>query len=548
MVSVQPITPDHMHEELAEDGEEEPDTRTILVSPMLAPQMLAGGPGGRSSHASLESIKEPWVQFFEQVLASNSSRRVVYLEAAESMAPSFAIWWTSFIEAVRRSRRGKGKGKKPEVEQEIAIVLSFSPSLLSQNTAPIISNTSRARPPANDSHMHPLQAILAQRFGIGSDARDEEAPAPLWYGGDESDHFGRERRVGKRLAQLQDGDVNSLIPFSTKKESRGTSILDMIQPLRAQSNEDDDLSIFELIIWKSLPLIPEKRDRKAEMLERLSTRAALSAAIIHNALAPYGARLADIDASLREVGEKSVYKNKADRNLQTMFTVASERRAAGAFDLPAVRQSHLGWQNATLSLLAGQKVAAAAVGQKLRTQGHNEPLIVSWSDVIDAANVEREQSKRFRSQIDSLMPTAAVTRTSTQSGGPLHTSSSSIESTSSVIAAVKSATDLSAYERRLLPCIVDSSKLSAGTFDHVHLPVHTVDTVRTLVTLPLLFPEAFRSGVLRDHSTAGALLFGPPGTGKTLLARAVANESGARMLAIQPSDVNDKYLGEGEKL
>jgi hypothetical protein len=33
--------------------------------------------------------------------------------------------------------------------------------------------------------------------------------------------------------------------------------------------------------------------------------------------------------------------------------------------------------------------------------------------------------------------------------------------------------------------------------------------------------------------------FGPPGTGKTLLARAIARESGARMMIIKPSDVMD---------
>ena len=40
----------------------------------------------------------------------------------------------------------------------------------------------------------------------------------------------------------------------------------------------------------------------------------------------------------------------------------------------------------------------------------------------------------------------------------------------------------------------------------------------------------------------------PPGCGKTMLARAIAKETGFRFLVIQPSVVNDKYIGESEKI
>jgi ATP-dependent 26S proteasome regulatory subunit len=77
------------------------------------------------------------------------------------------------------------------------------------------------------------------------------------------------------------------------------------------------------------------------------------------------------------------------------------------------------------------------------------------------------------------------------------------------------------------------------TFSQVHLPAHTIDSVRSIVSLPLLYPNAFSQGVLKEHAITGALLFGPPGTGKTLLARALAKESGARMMLVKPSDVMD---------
>ncbi|KAI6036115.1 hypothetical protein BKA83DRAFT_4158703 [Pisolithus microcarpus] len=104
-----------------------------------------------------------------------------------------------------------------------------------------------------------------------------------------------------------------------------------------------------------------------------------------------------------------------------------------------------------------------------------------------------------------------------------------------VVEAIKQDKDLDPHEERLLGCIVDPSSIST-TFAHVHLPQHTVDSVRTLVSLPLLYP------------TADAFLFGPPGTGKTLIVRALAKEAGSRMLMVSPSDVMDMYVGEGEKL
>src|SRR5258708_3449654 len=106
------------------------------------------------------------------------------------------------------------------------------------------------------------------------------------------------------------------------------------------------------------------------------------------------------------------------------------------------------------------------------------------------------------------------------------------------------------------------------SFAQVHLPAHTIDSVRTMVSLPLLHPAAFQQGILKEHSMRGCLLFGPPGTGKTLVVRALAKEAGCRMMSISPSDVIDKvcdskalpdfrtdshcifqkYVGEGEKL
>ncbi|KAF6744960.1 P-loop containing nucleoside triphosphate hydrolase protein, partial [Ephemerocybe angulata] len=85
------------------------------------------------------------------------------------------------------------------------------------------------------------------------------------------------------------------------------------------------------------------------------------------------------------------------------------------------------------------------------------------------------------------------------------------------------------------------------TFSDVFVDEATVDSLQTIVTLPLLYPDYFNCGVLAKEAIGGILLYGPPGTGKTMLCRALAKTSHAKMLHIQPSDINDKYLGESEK-
>jgi SpoVK/Ycf46/Vps4 family AAA+-type ATPase len=102
------------------------------------------------------------------------------------------------------------------------------------------------------------------------------------------------------------------------------------------------------------------------------------------------------------------------------------------------------------------------------------------------------------------------------------------------------------HEKRLMPGIANPSQIKT-TFDQIHVPTDTVDSIRTLTSLSLLRPDAFNYGVLATEKISGALLYGPPGTGKTLLAKAVAKESGSTVLEVSGSQIMDKYVGEGEK-
>ncbi|KAF2728587.1 AAA-domain-containing protein [Polyplosphaeria fusca] len=102
------------------------------------------------------------------------------------------------------------------------------------------------------------------------------------------------------------------------------------------------------------------------------------------------------------------------------------------------------------------------------------------------------------------------------------------------------------HEKNLLHGIADADQIKT-TFDRVHVPKETIEAIRTLTSLSLLRPDAFNYGVLATDKISGALLYGPPGTGKTLLAKAVAKESGSTVLEVSGSEINDKYVGEGEK-
>lgn len=102
------------------------------------------------------------------------------------------------------------------------------------------------------------------------------------------------------------------------------------------------------------------------------------------------------------------------------------------------------------------------------------------------------------------------------------------------------------HEKKMLKGIVLPKDIKT-TFNDIRAPPETIEALKTLTGLSLSRPEAFSYGVLATDKIPGLLLYGPPGTGKTLLAKAVAKESGATVLEISGADVNDMYVGEGEK-
>ncbi len=83
------------------------------------------------------------------------------------------------------------------------------------------------------------------------------------------------------------------------------------------------------------------------------------------------------------------------------------------------------------------------------------------------------------------------------------------------------------------------------TFDDVA----GLDDVKKAITIkminPAKYPEKYK--MYGKKTGGGVLLYGPPGTGKTMIAKAIANEVGAKFYAVKGSDIVSKWVGESEK-
>ncbi len=102
------------------------------------------------------------------------------------------------------------------------------------------------------------------------------------------------------------------------------------------------------------------------------------------------------------------------------------------------------------------------------------------------------------------------------------------------------------HERRLIPGVIRPEDIGVS-FDHVHAPAETIAALKDLTSLSLMRPDAFSYGVLATDKIPGLLLYGAPGTGKSLLVKALAKEGSATVLEVSGAEINDMYVGEGEK-
>jgi len=82
------------------------------------------------------------------------------------------------------------------------------------------------------------------------------------------------------------------------------------------------------------------------------------------------------------------------------------------------------------------------------------------------------------------------------------------------------------------------------TYDDIGGLSYEINQVKDMVELPLIHPELFMK--IGSFHLKSILLYGPSGTGKTLLAKAVANETDANFVSLNPPEIISKYYGESE--
>jgi len=105
-------------------------------------------------------------------------------------------------------------------------------------------------------------------------------------------------------------------------------------------------------------------------------------------------------------------------------------------------------------------------------------------------------------------------------------------------------TDKTDIKLREKPVVLDV-KGTGITYENIGGLSDEIQRLREMIELPMKHPELFeRLGI---EPPKGVLMHGPPGTGKTLIAKAVANESGAKFFSIAGPEIMSKYYGESEQ-
>ncbi|KAG7092332.1 hypothetical protein E1B28_008693 [Marasmius oreades] len=474
---------------------------------------------------------------------STGKPRLVYIRDFPTLASTSSTWYPHLLSSIRQRRKGAMSRSSSPVPNPMAIIYGITPPLLAQT------------PPEGNGGSGFLNLLMNKQSHQSALPNSLKATKSEW-GENQTADSAREKRLRQRLRKWEKGEnvlqseYPRLYPLDETSESSsrpevivvgsGTSTLATLT--RTLSGRSTPESESRPSFFRNSVLVPRLRSPTQEQASRVSRRREINELTMRMGIGAVGGVLQPERADLvfqRNVEAEHVQEavdSDTEANPNTNPTTEIEQPENEMWDKWGNRIEM--WSNVRriADRALGSVIAASAEERKPTLDRTFVPWHVvsrAWASVNGVLDVRRSWLKEA---LPSVL--AADNEEGERVGKGYH---------DEVIEAVKNDPDLDHHEQRLLSSIVDAASMST-TFSQVHLPQHTIDSVRSIVSLPLLHPKAFQHGILKEHGMTGCLLFGPPGTGKTLVVRALAKEAGCRMMVVSPSDVMDMYVGEGEKL
>lgn len=498
------------------------------------------------------NMSVPWPQAgnMEEPPPSSTRRpRIIYIKDYPTLAASSSAWYPALLAAVRERRQGVLSRSTSPVMNPTAIVFGISPSF----TVP--EGGSRAPSPSTTGVNLMSSRSTANTSSAAPKSQNE-------YGEDSSSEKAREKRTQRRLKRWARGNAEDLPRlFAATEEtteadgSTGRSNVVVLgqegfsglspflgsvfsRALAGRSHgspgSDNRLGFFRTsLIFPTVRSLPQERE------SRMARRREINQLVMRMGVAQVGGVLSQLE-DFPDGAEESPEGGEHDKTRAQLWEYWGRTVEV--------------WPNV-------QRIADRAVGSVIATNGAHlpsnrslDPTPVPWSAVFDAWAADRSTQDLWKT-LFATPPSGKLPRENEEEERAEAEDEADVDE---IIEKLRRNPDLEEHEQRLLGCIVDTgdctrpadveriltatSIFSASittTFNQVHLPPHTIDSIRTMVSLPLLHPGAFQHGILKEHSMTGCLLFGPPGTGKTLVVRALAKEAGCRMLVVSPSDIMD---------
>ncbi|KAJ2936719.1 hypothetical protein H1R20_g376, partial [Candolleomyces eurysporus] len=466
----------------------------------------------------------------EATSSSPNRPRIIYIRDFATLAASSSVWYPPLLSAVRQRRRGPMSRPSSPVLNPITIVFGMTPPL----TPPVSTGIG--------PHLSLVNHLLNRQFPPSVSPQDPKPERIDWSESDAAEKA-RERSSPKLSTTTEDDGSDAQKPeiIVLGSPPRGIPGLPpmMAQPQPSRGPRSGD-SEKRTTFFRTAVLVPSKRSHTQERLSRMARRREINELCMRMGVGAVGGSVEESPAAevVASSEEQDALSEKSEAEVSTESATSENPE-------PPTPLMWDDWGNRIEVWSNVKKIADSAVGRALSVAALSadkslDATVVPW-DYVQSAWLAR---KSLRDQKRSWLKDAGSLSTQDLEEAK---ASADEAATDEVVERVRNDADLDPYEQRLLGSIVDSASMPTS-FSHVHLPPHIIDSVRTIVSLPLLHPHAFQTGILKQHSMTGCLLFGPPGTGKTLVVRALAKEAGCRMLAITPSDIMDMYVGEAEKL